>query len=105
MGLSSLKYESRRRRCVTYLCSRAGSEFLQDLSVYISDTIKDFHWRWDVMSVCQMAGTILSKQLFMPLVTLATITSSLGSAIENASEETLQTVGRFCHLWRLISPF
>ncbi|KAG8777834.1 hypothetical protein FRC12_000183 [Ceratobasidium sp. 428] len=63
-----------------------------DLSVYISDTSRDFHWRWDVMSVGRMAGEILSKQLFMPLVTLAAVTSSLGQSADDASEETLRTV-------------
>ncbi|KAG8793298.1 hypothetical protein FRC12_003173 [Ceratobasidium sp. 428] len=63
-----------------------------DLSVYISDASRDFHWRWDVMSVGRMAGEILSKQLFMPLVTLAAVTSSLGQSADDASEETLRTV-------------
>lgn len=65
---------------------------MSDMSVYVSDTIRDFHWRWDVMSVRNMAGSILSKQLFMPLVTLATVTSSLGQTVDDASEETLRTV-------------
>ncbi|KAG9103425.1 hypothetical protein FRC07_009995, partial [Ceratobasidium sp. 392] len=63
-----------------------------DLSVYVSDVSRDFHWRWDVMSVGRMAGEILSKQLFMPLVTLATAMSSLGQSVDDASEETLRTV-------------
>ncbi|KAB5590805.1 hypothetical protein CTheo_5767 [Ceratobasidium theobromae] len=63
-----------------------------DLSVYISDTIKDFHWRWDVMSVRQMAPSILSKHMFMPLVTLATVTSTLDNPLEDTSEETLRTM-------------
>ncbi|KAJ1299438.1 hypothetical protein OPQ81_002686 [Rhizoctonia solani] len=64
---------------------------LSDMSVYISDTIRDFHWRWDVMSVRKLAASILSTQLFMPLVTIATVTSTLGTSIEDASEETLRT--------------
>ncbi|KAH7337322.1 hypothetical protein B0J17DRAFT_667115 [Rhizoctonia solani] len=64
---------------------------LSDMSVYISDTIKDFQWRWDVMSVRKLAATILSTQLFMPLVTIATVTSSLGTPIDDASDETLRT--------------
>ncbi|KAG8699145.1 hypothetical protein FRC09_006814, partial [Ceratobasidium sp. 395] len=63
-----------------------------DLSVYISDASRDFHWRWDVMSVGRMAGEILSKQLFMPLVTLAAVASNLGQSADDASEETLRTV-------------
>ncbi|KAG9082902.1 hypothetical protein FRC06_004780 [Ceratobasidium sp. 370] len=65
---------------------------LADLSVYVSDTSRDFHWRWDVMSVGRMAGEILSKQLFMPMVTLATVVSGIGQSVDDASEETLRTV-------------
>ncbi|KAL5632888.1 hypothetical protein ACGC1H_005746 [Rhizoctonia solani] len=64
---------------------------LSDMSVSISDTIKDFYWRWDVMSVRNLAAGILSTQLFMPLVTIATVTSSLGVSVEDASDETLRT--------------
>ncbi|CAE6453983.1 unnamed protein product [Rhizoctonia solani] len=64
---------------------------LSDMSVFISDTIKDFYWRWDVMSVRKLAAGILSTQLFMPLVTIATVTSSLGVSAEDASDETLRT--------------
>ncbi|CAE6431915.1 unnamed protein product [Rhizoctonia solani] len=64
---------------------------LSDRSVYISDVIRDFHWRWDVMSVRKMAPGILSTQLFMPLVTIATVTSSLGVSTDDASDETLRT--------------
>ncbi|KEP48786.1 hypothetical protein V565_115620 [Rhizoctonia solani 123E] len=64
---------------------------LSDMSVFISDTIKDFYWRWDVMSVRKLAPGILSTQLFMPLVTIATVTSSLGVSAEDASDETLRT--------------
>ncbi|KAF8693888.1 hypothetical protein RHS03_08316, partial [Rhizoctonia solani] len=65
---------------------------LSDMSVCVSDTIRDFHWRWDVMSVRKMAASILSAQLFMPLVTIATVTSSLGVAAEDASDEALRTL-------------
>ncbi|KAG8728316.1 hypothetical protein FRC11_011365, partial [Ceratobasidium sp. 423] len=64
---------------------------LSDMSVYVSDAIRDFHWRWDVMSVRKMAPSILSTQLFMPLVTIATVTSSLGVSTDDASDETLRT--------------
>ncbi|KDN35161.1 hypothetical protein RSAG8_11806, partial [Rhizoctonia solani AG-8 WAC10335] len=64
---------------------------LSDMSVYISDTIKDFYWRWDVMSVRKLAAVILSTQLFMPLVTIATVTSTLGVSADDASDETLRT--------------
>ncbi|GAB1526521.1 hypothetical protein RhiTH_009688 [Rhizoctonia solani] len=65
---------------------------LSDMSVCVSDTIRDFHWRWDVMSVRKMAASILSAQLFMPLVTIAAVTSSLGVAAEDASDEALRTL-------------
>ncbi|KAG9101313.1 hypothetical protein FS749_008033 [Ceratobasidium sp. UAMH 11750] len=65
---------------------------LADLSVYVSDTSRDFHWRWDVISVGRMAGEILSKQLFMPMVTLATVVSGIGQSVDDASEDTLRTV-------------
>jgi hypothetical protein len=77
----------------------------QDLSVYVSDPLRDFHWRWDVMSVGRMAGEILSKQLFMPLVTLATVTSSLGQPADDVSEETLKTVGVISSLTVVVSLF
>ncbi|CAE6418500.1 unnamed protein product [Rhizoctonia solani] len=64
---------------------------LSDMSVYISDTVKDFYWRWDVMSVRKLAANILSAQLFMPLVTIATVTSGLGVSVDDASDETLRT--------------
>ncbi|CAE7097200.1 unnamed protein product [Rhizoctonia solani] len=64
---------------------------LSDMSVYISDTVKEFYWRWDVMSVRKLAAGILSTQLFMPLVTIATVTSSLGVSVDDASDETLRT--------------
>ncbi|KAG8736553.1 hypothetical protein FRC10_009194 [Ceratobasidium sp. 414] len=53
---------------------------------------RGFHWRWDVMSVGRMAGEILSKQLFMPMVTLATVVSGIGQSVDDASEDTLRTV-------------
>lgn len=58
----------------------------------MSDVERDFHWRWDVVSARMLSGGILSKQLFMPLVTLAAVTSSLEQSADNASEETLITV-------------
>ncbi|QRV77098.1 hypothetical protein RhiJN_05113 [Ceratobasidium sp. AG-Ba] len=63
-----------------------------DLSVYLSDTLRDFHWRWDVMSVGRIAAPILSRQLFMPMVTLATVMSNLSQSIEDASEASLKTI-------------
>lgn len=39
-----------------------------------------------------LAASVLSKQLFMTLVTLAAVTSSLGQSADDASEETLRTV-------------
>ncbi|KAF8595880.1 hypothetical protein BDV93DRAFT_85617 [Ceratobasidium sp. AG-I] len=68
------------------------SSEVSDLSIYMSDTGRDFHWRWDVMSARGLSGSILSKQLFMPLVTLAAVTSSLGQSTDDTSEETLITV-------------
>ena len=58
----------------------------------MSDAGRDFHWRWDVMSARMLSASILSRQLIMPLVTLAAVTSSLGQSVDDASEETLITV-------------
>lgn len=65
---------------------------VSDLSFCVSDAGRDFHWRWDVVSVRMLAAGVLSKQLFMPLVTLAAVTSSLGQNADDVSEVTLRTV-------------